>query len=308
MKAVVDIGSNTVKFVAGRFSRSALELIDSGSWTTRLGRNLDKNGGLLEAASLTLTRQALEAIGRQLGALNPPPERFFVAATAAARNAKNSHELAQMVQEVLGVPLSVLSGQEEALWSMRGAQMAATLALGSCSDALYVDVGGASTEVGFLDPEPLAHSFDAGAVKCHEGLGLDKLPVSDATWSAAKREIARYFPKKHLAPLLNHAGEWKRPVVAVGGTLLMASRLCPGSVEHETGIEVEADQLIALNEKLRTLDLEGRCALPHIDRSRADILCAGVLCLTHLLETFSLNKIFVTAWGWRYGLLADEQP
>ncbi len=306
MKAVVDIGSNTVKFVAGRFSRGALELADSGSWTTRLGRNLDKNGGFLEPSSLALTRHALENIGRQLGALQPACSRIFVAATAAARNANNSHELAQMVQEVLGVPLTVLSGQNEALWSMRGARMAAATALGSCSDALFVDVGGASTEVGFLDPEPIAYSFNAGAVKCHEALGLDTLPVTDATWAKAQSEISRFFPATQLDPLLKHSGGCRRPAVAVGGTLLMASRLCPGSVEHQTGIEVQASQLKTLNEELRRLDLEGRCAFPHIERSRADILCAGVLCLTYVLDAFHLENVFVTGWGWRYGLLAED--
>jgi exopolyphosphatase / guanosine-5'-triphosphate,3'-diphosphate pyrophosphatase len=300
MHAVVDIGSNSIKYLFATRERGALTPLETGSWITRLGKNLETNGGFLEDDSLKATASALAEISHKIRA-SRKIEGLRVVATAAARNAKNSDVLSSQVKKHLGVELEIFTGQQEALWSMKGAQQAAIQYFPGAR-FVYLDVGGASTEVGFLLPEFKAHSFDGGALRCHQGLGLDKTPVPDSTWNDARIDIQRYFPESSYKELLSHYTPQSYRAVAVGGTLLMATRYCQPLVQSPQGCLVTRLDLEQLADRIRRKSLRSRQAMPDMISDRADILPAGILVLTTCLARLGQDEVFVTSWGLRHGL------
>lgn len=302
MRAVVDIGSNSIKYLVAQVERGALTPVDSGSWVTRLGKNLEKSGGLLEESSLEATAKALVEIASKLKGPRKL-ESLRVVATAAARNAKNPEALATRVKKHLGVDLEILSGQDEALWSMRGARQAAVQNFPNES-FVYLDVGGASTEVGFLHPSFRAHSFDGGALRCHQGLGLDLIPVKDEAWNEARIDIHKYFPENAYKPLLADYQAHSYRAVAVGGTLLLATAYCNPVLRSPSGCLVTRSELEELADRVRRKSLRDRLAMNDMDADRADILPAGILVLTTCLARLGQNEVFVTSWGLRHGLMS----
>jgi exopolyphosphatase/pppGpp-phosphohydrolase len=96
--------------------------------------------------------------------------------------------------------------------------------------------------------------------------------------------------------------------VAVGGTLVLAAKLLleEGSerVENlDAGLKLSRVAFERLNERLRKLRVAERLQLPYMVAGRADIVCAGLLCLTHVMERARLAEVLVTDWGLRHGIL-----
>lgn len=72
-----------------------------------------------------------------------PPTQIRVVATATLRLAVNAGEFLAKAQEILGTPVQVISGEEEARLIYQG--VAHTIS--GADQRLVVDIGGASTEL-----------------------------------------------------------------------------------------------------------------------------------------------------------------
>ena len=70
------------------------------------------------------------------------------------------------------------------------------------------------------------------------------------------------------------------------------------------GYETQRSKIEILNETLKNMSLEDRIA-NNVSPGRADIICAGLLCLTTLLREIGSEKIFITWWGLRQGILLN---
>lgn len=308
MQAVVDIGSNSVKFTLGEVRRGVPLVKVRKSWVTRLGRDLSRTGRL-HPESVAATDKALAEMAALL-AQEPAGTPVHVVATSAVRDCQNPEAVADAVRARLGVNLNVISGAEEARLSLKGASASAVLSGRSTNQGLYIDVGGASTEVGVVAPHWAAHSFQAGGVRCHEGLGLDEMPVPDALWAEAKRRMVDYFPEAGWQTIEAQNDLKGRHIVAVGGSLLIAARLASAkTVSHPEagfiGYEIDPKRLEAFNEDFRKKGMDERLRVPGIEVGRADILPAGLLCLLHVADRVKAPDVFITDWGLRIGLLFE---
>ena len=270
---------------------------------TRLGTQLEHGGGEFNEASLKSTQAALNAIGSRLKNLSRKLKNVDIVATAAARNAKNPERLIELVKKETGHDLKIISGKEEARLSMKGAALAAKQNFPT-SKFVFMDIGGASTEVGFIKPTFHAHSFQGGALKCHEGLGLDTIPVPDVTWGEAKFSIQKYFPESEFSKLLKDYRPEDYKAVAVGGTLLSATELCSPLLQTQEGSLVSLSEMEKLSENVRIKSIRSRKAMVNMDSNRADIMPAGILVLTSCLRRLGQEEVFVTSWGLRHGLVA----
>ena len=131
----------------------------------RLGQAVDATGRLGDEA-LARTFAALDdyaATIREHGAT-----RVRLCATSAVRDAANGEVFVRGVEERLGVPPDILTGEQEAALAFDGAVRNLT---GPAPDpVLVVDIGGGSTElvVGSGGRVDRAHSMDIGSVRLHE--------------------------------------------------------------------------------------------------------------------------------------------
>ena len=137
-RAIIDIGSNTVRLVIYGGPPRAPVVLHNEKVTARLGKGVAENGKLGAKAM----GQALAALGRYvcLLALRGVADVQTVA-TAAVRDARNGAVFMERIAE-LGLSPRLLSGEEEALTSARGVMAAFPGAVG-----MVGDLGGGSLEL-----------------------------------------------------------------------------------------------------------------------------------------------------------------
>src|SRR5262245_25764538 len=179
--AVIDVGTNSVKFHVGERS-------DAGVWRTvvdraeitRLGQGLAESGRL-DPEAIDRTTEAIASMTTE--ASEQGVVAIAAVGTAGLRLAPESADFVKAVKARCGVEIEIISGDEEG----RLAYLAATssLALGDGSLAVF-DAGGGSTQftVGHGDQVEERFSVDVGAVRISEGYGLDRAVSEDALASA----------------------------------------------------------------------------------------------------------------------------
>src|SRR4051812_3882121 len=142
--AVIDIGSNTTRLLVAEPDPDrpgALVEVAAHRAFVRLtaaerrsGIPADKADAIAEAVA----EQALTARANDIAALR-------VVATAALRDAPGRDVLLAQLSAAAGVPVEVLSGEEEARLAFAGAT--ASLAVAGIGSVVVADVGGGSTEL-----------------------------------------------------------------------------------------------------------------------------------------------------------------
>jgi len=157
--AAIDCGTNSIRLlIADLDGHGGLRDVVRTLEVVRLGEGVDRTGRFSQAAldrTLAVVR-TYAGLCREHGA-----ERLRFVATSATRDAANRTEFTDAVHAILGVPVEVISGTEEAALSFRGALTALTALAASDSAAppaqyLVVDLGGGSTELvlGGSTPSP----------------------------------------------------------------------------------------------------------------------------------------------------------
>ena len=282
--------------------------IDIGSNTTRLlvaELDPDRPGALVEVAAhrafVRLTaeerrrgvpddkvRAIAEAVAEQaLAARTHRIEALRVVATAALRDAPGRDALIDRLTEAAGVPVEVLSGEEEAHLAFAGATAALALNGGT---VVVVDVGGGSTE--------LAAGTPGGDVRWWASLPIGSGVLADAHLHddppapeqlAAARAAARDAIAAAGCPRADVA--W-----AVGGSATSLRRLC-GPELSEASIDRALARLAGRPAFEAALDLD-----LHVERVR--LLPAGLVLLAEIARAAQC-ALQVGGGGLREGVVLD---
>jgi exopolyphosphatase/guanosine-5'-triphosphate,3'-diphosphate pyrophosphatase len=294
--AAIDIGTNTVLLlVAEPGQGGALVPVAERATITRLGEGVDRSRRLA-AAAVGRTRACLEdyaRLVRELGA-----DRIAVVGTSAMRDAAGGEELRGHVRTLFGVDAKVLSGDEEARLTFRGALSG--LGLSAVGQVGVFDIGGGSTEVvlGSMNGgSPLlsfSESFDVGSVRLTERHGEDR----DALTAAARAAFAGVprLPSDHFP-------------VGIAGTMTTLAAVSlglePYAGEEVHGHVMDREDLAQVLDRLASLDLATRQHVRGMEPKRADVIIAGACLALCLLEHWSARKVVISDRGVRWGL-AEE--
>jgi exopolyphosphatase / guanosine-5'-triphosphate,3'-diphosphate pyrophosphatase len=283
--AAIDIGSNTTRVLVAEPSGGQLKKVMEQRAYTRFNRALADDGSIVQAkinevAELVATQVRL---AEELGA-----EVIRAVATAAVRDARNRDEVVHAIAEVAGVPIEILSEEEEGRLSFLGA----TKTLGHPVDGTIgvVDVGGGSSEVilgNVADGVKEVRSWPIGSgVLADEMLECD--PPSASEIRKMRERIDDFFADVDL--------EHPDQAVAVGGSATSMRRLVGAVLEYETlerGIRVLAGDPI--DDVARRFEL---------DPTRVRILPAGVLLLEKISELLG-QPLQIGKGGLREGVILD---
>jgi exopolyphosphatase/guanosine-5'-triphosphate,3'-diphosphate pyrophosphatase len=137
----VDLGSNSFHMVIARLSHGQLVVMDRLRESVRLGDGLDRRERL-SAASQERALQCLARFGERLRSLDAG--RVRVVGTNAMRKARRTGEFRARAGRLLGHPIEIISGIEEARLIYLGASHSLPR---TTVRQLVVDIGGGSTEV-----------------------------------------------------------------------------------------------------------------------------------------------------------------
>jgi exopolyphosphatase/guanosine-5'-triphosphate,3'-diphosphate pyrophosphatase len=291
--AVVDLGSNSVRLVVfeGR-GRNPVAIFNEKA-VLRLGRGLQETGLLnVEAMAQVLTVMTrYHAIARAMHA-----EPFEVLGTAAVRDAANGPLFVAALQQRLpGVPIRVLSGEDEAELSARGVLCGIPDA-----DGVLADIGGGSLEVVRLErgARGRAQTLRLGVIRLAERAGGD---IARARAIAeAELDAVDWFAEGAGRDLYVVGGAWRalaRMHIAQTGYPL-------NMIHHYTVSREEMRELTSLIAGASRRALE---RMPGAPRRRLDDLPYAAVVLRRVLRATAARRVVFSAnglrEGWYMGLL-----
>jgi exopolyphosphatase/guanosine-5'-triphosphate,3'-diphosphate pyrophosphatase len=284
-RGIISIGTNSTRALVAALNGSPQVLL-ARSIGTRIGEGLKERGHLEDEAM----RRTLDAVREHTAAVREVTGDVCAIATSALRRADNGEEFARRVQDIVGAPLEIISGEEEARRSFIGAVSGIDAAAQTSFGVL--DVGGGSSEyaVGTKEQASQIVSCEIGAVRLTEGvpeLSGTRGPIDDAVIARA-----RDLTMQATAPIAQFSAVDR--VVVVGGSATTAVAVHRQVREMFAYASLTRAELQAILARLRALDLDARKALPGMNPQRADILPAGLLIIDVVLERTQHEQALVS--------------
>lgn len=299
--STIDIGTNTILMVTAQGSPGgAIQILGDEHAIARLGKGVDASRTILPE---TFGRVAKFLLRYRQIAESHHADRIVAFGTSALRDARNQQQFIAEMAERTGITIQVLSGQEEAQWTYRGA-LFGLAAAPTPSPIAVLDIGGGSTEIAVGDGASLQHSIslDIGAVRLAERC-FSGLPPS-----AAELSNAREFARKELASTFNLPPQ--TVAVGVAGTVTTLGAMHAGmeqfNAESLNGRWLPAGVIGTTVGRLAGLTLAETEAIPQINSGRADIILAGAIILEEFMKRHQLPQLMVSTRGVRYGVMLRE--
>jgi exopolyphosphatase/guanosine-5'-triphosphate,3'-diphosphate pyrophosphatase len=231
-------------------------------------------------------------------------------ATEACRRAANGAAFLTRVETETGLRLEIITPQEEAELAFRGC---APLLAREPRRAILFDIGGGSTEVGWVAIRPgrgidlLAYrSLPLGVVNLAERHGAKA--YCERSYAAMVDEIATAL--EPLEAECNIAAEVRRGRVQMLGS--------SGTVTTLAGIEMQLQRydrsrvdgsyldfgsIGAISRRLAAMNCAERAQQPCIGRDRADLVVAGCAILEGICRLWPVGRLRVADRGLREGIL-----
>ncbi|HEY1935433.1 MAG TPA: Ppx/GppA family phosphatase [Acetobacteraceae bacterium] len=291
---VVDLGSNSVRLVVYEGECRNPMAIFNEKAVLRLGRGLSATGRLndegMTQAFTVLHRY--HAVARAMGA-----RPFEVLATAAVRDARNGPDfVAALSQRMPGVPISVLSGVQEAELSAEGVLCGIPTANG-----ILADIGGGSLEVVRMDngARGASQTLRLGVIRLMERSGND--PVRARAIAEADMAAVPWLSDAVGADLYLVGGAWR----ALARIHMAQTGYPLQMVHHYTIGREEARDLAGLISGAGRRALE---RLPAMPRRRIDDLPFAAVALRRLLRLTGVRRVVFSASGLREGWFMQRMP
>ncbi len=286
-RAVVDIGSNSVRLVVYDGPPRAPIAICNEKALCGLGRDMTDDGGLNPAAvddalaTLARFRHVLDDLGR-------PP--VMAIATAAVREARDGKKFVEAAR-ALGFDVSIISGEEEGRLAAYG-----VVAVEPDASGLVGDMGGGSLELALLDKGEIAESISLPIGPFNLMRVAQKDPKSVLKHIEDQLETVKFLKPKNIDTLYSVGGAW-RAVARIH----MGLRSYPLSVLHHYEMSdkqtLDVCNLVARQSKRSLEDMPG------IPRRRIDTLPLASMVLRAVLTRVKASRVVVSSGGVREGLL-----
>jgi exopolyphosphatase/guanosine-5'-triphosphate,3'-diphosphate pyrophosphatase len=292
--AAVDLGSNSFHLQIGRVVEKQIYPLDSVREVVRLGAGLTSEKRIDRATQA----RALETLAKFAERLRGFPRQAVRAVgTNALRVAKNSPQLLREARQVLGFPIEIISGREEARLIYLGVAHALPV---SSQRRLVVDVGGGSTEfiIGTgLEPQ-LTESLYMGCVS----YSLKYFP--DGKIDKARMKAAETAAQQELAGIVHgyRAAGWDEAVGSSGTARSMENILRENGFAEEGLTREGLERLRNLLLKVERADA-GRIA--GLRPNRAPVLPGGLAIMSAVFRELGLETMKVSDGALRHGVLYD---
>ncbi len=285
-RAVIDIGSNTVRLVVYYGPQRAPDVWLNEKVTAKLGRDLATTGRMPDEA-IAIAMRGLARFACILKDIAVTDVRAV--ATAAVRDAANGPEFVDQVR-ALGLDVDVLSGEEEAVTSAYGV-------IGGFPGArgVVADLGGGSLELVAIGHGEASHGVSLP-------LGTLRLPAmrtkgTKAFNKAVKAELSKAdWASAHPGPLYMVGGTWR----ALANFAMHKAGYPLTDPQAFTMTLEEADKIA---KKVSRMEPDKLAAIGGISSARAAALPDAAAMLRPVLAALEPDGLVFSSWGLREGLL-----
>ena len=293
--AALDLGTNTFHLLLARVERGKYVLEERKKAVVQLLSEDTLGDGHISAAAEKRARKALQRFAGSLR--NVPREHILSVATSAFRVDPMGQVIADRLQEQTGVPISIISGQEEATLIYESVQNK----LPQEGSALILDIGGGSIEciIGNARKAYWKTSLPIGAQRL-----LHSFITEDPISSLEQLKMQHYLRARFSD--LRAALQKHKPSILFGSsgtftTLNAVYRAHYPSHSPSDPLSVEAFQ--GIYRPLLRLSRNQRLATPGMVKERADLIVPGCLAIDCVLSEHLFDAIHITSNALKEGLL-----
>lgn len=299
--AVIDFGSNTIRLCVYDVARDRGKNIAKKDLSTLLNYKVMagissyiKEGVLSEKGIKKAARIIKEQCERA---------RYFrcaetcIFATAVLRNCKNSAEAHRAIEKACGMPVVLLSNEEEAHLGLVGASLD-----GSIDDAIMVDIGGGSTELTALENgrERASTSLPQGSLSSFSQFISGILP-NEQEMVAIAQEFEALFAA------LDQKAFKSKQLVGIGGAIRSAAKvygdIFQAGKRSNVLLPEQVDDL--LNSYRQDPDAFMRAAIQTIP-DRVHTFIPGCILIDAVFKKTGARELRIAKHGVREGYLIDR--
>lgn len=292
--AAVDLGSNSFRLEIGRLDHGQFLRTEYLKETVRQGSGLDEERNLT-AEAMQRGWDCLARFGERLAGFKNTEVRAV--ATQTLREARNREAFLQRGSAILGFPIDVISGREEARLIYQG--VAQSLPPDD-ERRLVIDIGGRSTEL-ILGQGRLStrlESYRLGSITWSNRYFPDQQFTKQAFRNA---EIAAKAVLDEALPLYTR-DTWDVAYGSAGTVgavvdLLTAAGWPAGSIS-QAGLDWLLDRILGAQSA-------DRIRMPGMRDDRRAIIGGGLSVLRAVFDLLQIQDMRLASGGLRHGLLAD---
>lgn len=286
--AAIDCGTNSIRLLIADIADGKFREVYRNMQIVRLGQGVDQNKAFHPDA-IDRTLKAVADFSTEIARRGVSKIRFC--ATSATRDAANRDLFIDGVNSLLGIKPEVISGEEEAALSFFGATKELNQ---SGAPYLVIDIGGGSTEFVFgTEKVDFAKSQNIGCVRMSER-HFSSLPPSANEIANAQRDIDEAISEAaKLVPITE-----AQTLIAVAGTATTVAAAALGLNEYDRYSihlsRVTAEKTHEVAQRFLHMNRQEIAALPYMHEGRVDVIAAGSLVLSRIME-LSGAKEFVAS-------------
>ncbi len=174
----------------------------------------------------------------------------------------------------------------------------------SMTDLLALDIGGGSTEfiLDRRDQPIVAHSIDIGVVRLSE-----RILHADPPTAGEVRQAREWVRNETAAVVVGMLLPTGLTFVGTAGTITslaaMAQQLPAYDPTRIHNYSLTLDMVKALEAEVLSRPKGQRKGLPGLERGREEVIAAGVIILSTVMETLGMASVLVSDLGLREGVL-----
>lgn len=291
--AAIDLGSNSFHLIVARLEHGELRPIEALAEKVQLGAGLRDNQ--LSPAAIERGLDCLARFAQLLEHVST--DRLRVVGTQALRVAENRRDFTLPARRILGAPVEVIYGSEEARLVYLG--VAHSLA-DDAQSRLVIDIGGGSTEV------IIGERFEPRRL---ESLPIGCVSFTDQYFPGEELSPARFRQARDIARLeiahiryAYHHRHWE-DCVGSSGTLRAIESILVGEGWSERGITRKG--LARLEKRLLKCRHVDDLQLTGLSSARRPVIAAGVAIASALFEELGIKHMETSRGALREGVIYD---
>lgn len=295
---VIDIGSNTIRFVIYHINQSGrFKVIQNVKIVARLRNYLDENN--------VLTDEGMHVLLNAMKSFQDVEEHFTLdevicVATATLRQAVNQKDIIEKIERETSFSPRILSGYEEAYYGF----LAVIRSL-EIKDGITIDIGGGSTEITYFKNHSLKkyHSFPFGALSLRHEFVKGDVPT-ETELATIKEFVHAHFES---LPWLKNK---KLPIIAIGGSarnvvqIDQAKKHYPLSGIHQ--YKLKAEDIVKVKNDLLGLTLDDLKKVDGLSSDRSDTILPALEVFDVLCQYTDANQFILSRKGLREGVLYEK--
>ena len=280
--AAIDIGSNAVRLLLAMVSEEEFGLrVKKISWMRmpiRLGEDAFLQGTISDERACKLTK-TMDGFANLINAYQPVALK--ACATSAMRSAQNGRQICRTIREQTGINIEIINGRQEARYLFQNRHKIMT---SSEKAALFIDVGGGSTEITlFCDGRVQAsRSFNLGTIR------LLNNRARQQDWDLMKSWL-KTITRGHTSV----------EAIGSGGNINKLFKLAKG----RPGTWVTRKKIKKIRNELADYELEERMRRFNLKPDRADVIIPGAWIYIKAMSWGRCKKVHVPMQGLADGMV-----